>query len=183
MRTISFNVYRFNELSPEAQKKAIENYRNKRDWDDNDSKMLEDYLIDRVEELGLKTKSIVFSLNFSQGDHVYFEGELEFDLDKLSQTHRKLVDLWKKVGVSEVECQKSGTYHYTSNVIIRTREIPCEMNYDRLADMLVEFLKETSKKCLDLGHEYIMDRNSDESIREDIEANEYEFTENGVWYN
>ena len=81
-------IYTFKELSPEAKNQAIEDARDdpKFTWDDGDSQMLtESFEQDIDDHYGLGDDMKVFwSLSYSQGDGVCFEGPV--DVGKFIET-------------------------------------------------------------------------------------------------
>lgn len=73
-RKVELKVYSFDELSPTAKARAIEDYR-PHAWDQADSDVLNDLFKERLDEVGLPTKKLAWSLSYSQGDGVGFYGD------------------------------------------------------------------------------------------------------------
>ena len=72
METRTYNVYKFEELSKEAQEKAIENYRDINvDFQGYDETTLED-LKEELEKLGFSSPDICYSGFCSQSDGASF---------------------------------------------------------------------------------------------------------------
>ncbi|HYX21705.1 MAG TPA: hypothetical protein VFA98_12745 [Thermoanaerobaculia bacterium] len=69
-------TYKFEELSPRAKKRAIEKFQ---EWahNDIDTKQLTDTFKERLEEVGLPSHNISWSLGYTQGDGVSFGGSFE----------------------------------------------------------------------------------------------------------
>jgi hypothetical protein len=81
--------YKFDELSPEAKKRAIEKWREKGwDWDDFDTTQLTEVFEARLEELGLPNENVHWSLISAQGDGVSFEGKI--DIQEYLKKHNLL---------------------------------------------------------------------------------------------
>ena len=73
MRQEIVNVYKFSELSAEAQGVAIEKYRESIDWSYESEDITSNFNY-RLDELGLPTDDVEWSLNHCQGDGVAFYG-------------------------------------------------------------------------------------------------------------
>lgn len=89
MKTITKNIYSFNELSKKAQEKAHQDYKNR-----NTYEFLEQYLLDELnielEENNIKengNKKVLYSLSYSQGDGVCFIGDFIWEDVEISITH------------------------------------------------------------------------------------------------
>ena len=82
MREHTINLYSFDELSPEAQAKAIEKYRDGMDWHWESQFITEDFQ-ERLAELGYPTDDVNWSLSYCQGDGVAFYGDI--DVPKVAQ--------------------------------------------------------------------------------------------------
>mgnify|MGYP001591760203 CR=1 FL=1 len=78
MKTISTNIYSFNELSPEAKAKAIENERNHETYLNYDwYSFAYDAITEELERYGYSDIKINFSGFSSQGDGASFTGQLD----------------------------------------------------------------------------------------------------------
>lgn len=168
--TTQHTVYNFDELTDEAKQKALENHRQFEyetldTWleDDMDYKLGE--LLKENNIKSLKT-DIRYSLGYSQGDGASFTGDIEYN------------DTWRAtIG------NNSYGYHYShwNTVCIEEmtslktdEEAPAETE-DKLLDIIHDINKELKR----YGYARIDDATSDEQIIESIEANEYEFYEDG----
>jgi hypothetical protein len=67
---------RFEELSPRAKKHAIEKFQ-QYEREDFDPRILNDLFKERLEEVGLPSDDIRWSLNYTQGDGVAFYGQID----------------------------------------------------------------------------------------------------------
>lgn len=76
MREHVINLYKFDELSPEAQEKAIQKWRDSMDWS-IESEWITEIFQNKLAELGYPTDDISWSLNYCQGDGVAFYGDVD----------------------------------------------------------------------------------------------------------
>ncbi len=170
MRYIEIPVYKFEELKVDIKEKVINQFR-----ENNDMPFLKESLMERLNEI-LKENNIevlsglelYYSLTCSQGDGVCFIGNFEY---------KGLYFYIRHVG---------RYYHYNSI------NINHELNYEILdegkitdeeIDKLVREFRDAYKaicnKLEKVGYENIEWENKEETIRDTIEANEYEFFANG----
>jgi hypothetical protein len=82
-REEKIKVYKFDELSPEAQKRAIQDYKDKNwDFDQTDASELTKWFKERLEDEGFDSGvEVYWSLGYCQGDGVCFKGHV--DAEKL----------------------------------------------------------------------------------------------------
>ena len=168
MKTISINLYKFSELSEEAKQKAIEKlyYINvDHDW--------WAFTYEDAKNIGLKITS--------------------FDLDR--NRHAKGEFIWDAKDVAEAILENHGkhceTYKTAKNFLDEVSPLikkESELDYRdydleaEISDLQDEFLKnllEDYSIMLQNECEYLQ---SEKSIIETIEANDYDFTENGDLY-
>lgn len=69
-------VFTFKELSPKAQKKALEHYRQVL-WDSSDADAISDMFKSVLSERGFSDPEVGWGLNYSQGDGVCFWGSID----------------------------------------------------------------------------------------------------------
>ena len=164
MKTITTNVYEFDELSDKAKEKA-------RDWykegDDFDS--LSDDMTEALSTLLKKNKikcdkpDIQYSLGYCQGDGAMFAGVCE----------------WKKYTIKVT--QSGHYYHYNSKqfaiTLTKTGEEP--VNYAEVEEKFNTVYVKMCRELESVGYKYIEYQRSNESVDENIRANEYTFTESG----
>jgi hypothetical protein len=160
MKTIETKVYEFNELSEDAKEKAREWYREGAldyEW--------YDYIYEDAENIGLKLTSFDLDRNRHAEGRFTMSG---YDVvEKIIQKHGK-------------DCE---TYKTAINFLSKYNELPVdeddERNEDDIEDLENDFLKsllEDYSIMLQHDYEYLL---SDESVDENIIANEYTFTEDG----
>jgi hypothetical protein len=75
MREVTKQVYTFNELSLEAQDKAIQNHIDSIEWSMESESITENFKY-QLMELGYPTEDVEWSLNSCQGDGVAFYGDI-----------------------------------------------------------------------------------------------------------
>lgn len=214
MRTITTNVYQFDELSEMAKQSAIEKYRNT----DYDYSFYYDELKDSIkamcEVFNIKTGNRSWSdLNFGNIDdnilqlagvrlYKYIMNNYYSDLFKpkylkhgeLSAIKKPSLPM-KKQSLITSDCSNKRLYSisYYSNINKDNSCVLTGVCYDMdILDPVYNFLRNTDKgtnfkdlfnsiehaisKAFECIDEWV---NSDEFIIEEIQANNYEFTENG----
>ena len=192
-------VYKFNELSDEAKDKAIEDYRQ-----DGFDYEWWDFIFEDAKRMGalmgITVENIYFSGFFSQGDGACFEGSYEYQKgsvkairDETGDSDKDLTAIAKGLQAE----QRRNFYGLSASVKQRGHynhelctEIDVQDNRDnapwQVSDEVEEAIKDLLRdfmrwiyRSLDREWDYM---NSDEQITEAIEANEYDFLENGKMY-
>lgn len=175
MTTKTIDLYKLEELSKEAQKKAHSKW-----VENNDYHFLSDYLAERLHELleennikdtndtskpGTKPTPVFYSLSYSQGDGAMFEGDFEWDDYRVNIQHA------------------GHYYHYNSKIIniesIETDEEASEKVHADFDEIYIKICKELER----YGYDFIEQEDSFENFQEMCEANEYTFLENGIMEN
>lgn len=165
--TTTHTVYSFDELSDDAKAKALEDQR-QFEYD-----TLDGWLPDEMEyQLGLllkkhkivsvnnETPKIYYSLSYSQGDGAMFEGEYS----------------WR--GYRASIRQAGHYYHYNSKEITLETAFGNEAKQSKqeeFNDIYVSICKELERA----GYAAIEGTTTDEALAENINANGYEFYEDG----
>lgn len=194
MKTIEITLYKFDELSEEAQKKAIEKKR-QLNWEYGDSLMFfEEDCKERLKEIGFINPVVQYSLSSSQGDGLSFSADgysklNDIVLGVLGAHHAKIAEFITD-NISLRIQGNTGRYCYASRT-----DIDIELGYysnnetplvndaisaiqERLTDIYIDACKELEKD----GYSTIEYEDSDEAIKEMLIANEYDFTEDGERY-
>lgn len=83
MRKEVVEIYKFNELSEEAQNNAVKRWRDSMDWE-IESEIITEEFQEELLQLGYPTDRVEWSLNNAQGDGVAFYGDIE-DIYALSE--------------------------------------------------------------------------------------------------
>lgn len=169
MRTVTKTVYSFNELSQEAQQKAILNLSNINlyyGW--------WEYVYYEANEIGLKITSFDLDRNkHANGEFLLSASEVAANIIKLRQeteetyqTAKSFLEDFNPVFASYMD-ENSEDYE--------SREI--EEKLQELENDFLSSLLEDYANILQNEYEYLY---SDEAIKETIEANKYEFNEDGT---
>lgn len=189
MKTISINVYSFNELSEQAKQQAIENVRNQEDygidfpaWAVDDCSLFEP----NHEELNqLFGENYTFPLIKNTRGKIYFSTDRNWFLDcddAMQVTNDEQFLIW--LGIPK-ELVNQVTYSIFTN---QGRNGDTTIEIEHLEYGEEDFSKQVAKfdehiqNVLERIQNDIEYRYTDESIIEDIEANEYEFYEDGNIY-
>lgn len=175
MQTVSINIYKFNELSAEAKQTAIENL-----YDINVDHNWWEFVYDDAETIGLKITG------FDLDRNNYCNGELYESMPECCRliiaNHGEGCSTYK-TAIAYLSDYDSLVEKYSDGI---NKDIVADGNeyeFDKEADELeAEFLKDILDdyaSILQNNYEYLT---SDEAIIETIEANDYDFTEDGkLW--
>ncbi len=160
---VEYEVYEYKELSKEIQEKVKASY-----YEDEDYSYLEEDLGYKLEELLKKNKikgeaKLFYSLSYSQGDGVCFEGNFE----------------WKGKNIS---IEHKGNYYHSNSVDISITDKNDEYTekYDE------EFKVIYHKICSEIeksGYAILEDRMNDNEFQELCEANGYTYLKDGKQVN
>lgn len=196
MRTIRTKVYKFEELSKDAQENAIEKIRNDyyqhndfASWAIDDCSLLEPL---EKEMFKLFGKDYKFPLLKNTREKLYFSTDRDWFIDisnamEVTDTD----DFYKWLGIN-IEKFKDEDGFSILDYNIGEDTIEFESNdwniefTDEQADILKQATEKFEGHCEDILKRLQADidyRFTDEAIKEDIEANEYEFLIDGTQYN
>lgn len=172
MKTKQINLYEYDELSDEAQRKALEDFVEHNDYYFLEESLSE-YLNQLLEENKVKVfdKKVFYSLGNCQGDGLGFEGNFEFKGININVKH------------------DNGHYYHKNSFNIEVEEVE-EDNDDLRTDTLEvlregieEDFKELYNNLCDIveksGYSEIEHENSEDAFKEYCENNEAFFKENG----
>lgn len=188
MKTITkeYNVYKFEELNKEAQKEALDYFREESDL------FYDDFIIDdwkeKLNDLGFEDAKIYYSGFYCQGDGASFDATI--NLEKLVSNipelrehkyHWVLKYLETEYNPIKITTITSRYYHE------KTKEIEIDRYYrDRLDARIDELESIIEDYRLDLCHQIYDSLQleyeatySDEGLKDFIECSEYEFLESG----
>ncbi len=192
METAEITIYKFKELSEESKETARNWW--KEAFDENDSDNVTQPMKDKLEDIGLPSEDIRWRLSNCQGDGVAFYGSVDVEeyliANKLKTKFRKLFDKDKDLLISNVEINKSSSFHMYDhhNTMSISYNEDFHGGYDNpsreqaledFTDHLQDHIKELSKEFAKLGYEEIEYITSDEVVDESLTANDYNFTEDG----
>jgi hypothetical protein len=189
--TITYKTFKFEELEDKVKEKVIDNHRYINLHDDWFEFCYESF-DDRLQDIGLFNKGYWFSLD--RDYHIEmrdprFKSCATFISKALDKHDIKLKGSVFEIVLNEIVLEKV-TYVRDGGHKIVLSYIPDSKRCSRLHKLLVrveealnEFLKDTLDEFLsDLQKEYEY-LSSDEAIRDTIEANDYDFLENGRIFN
>lgn len=176
MRTAEINIYKFEELSNAGKEKVINRFR-----DNNDISFLKEDLEEELNRL-LKENNIdvinncdfYYSLSYSQGDGVCFVGQFKYKKYRITVNHKGHYYHYRSVNF---EYEYYEPYDKEGNEIVMSRD-----EHKAINDEFSSIYKDICLKIEKLGYDIIETENSEEHIKEDIEANAYEFYDNGDIY-
>lgn len=194
MKTVSINTYKFSELSAEAKQKAI-NWYKELQYEDL-LPFFEDECNETLAEAGFDNAKVSYSLNYCQGDGLSFKADSYNKLEglfvaELGTDKDKTAKLLAEA-CTQVIKGNTGHYCYASKSDIDLYIEGYHTNYKELVNIntivgkvlanleyiYIDICKQLEKQ----GYAEIEWSLSDECIIENIEANDYDFTEDGkLW--
>jgi len=170
MRTIELKIYSFSELSEEAQQKAISkqcgiNVINVEWWDN---------LYEDAKEIGLKITSFDLDRNrHAKGEFILSANEVA---ENIIKNHGDIFGSTYKTAQNFIEEWNPLFHAYETG----GENTDLEGDINDLKACFLNSLLEDYSILLQNEYEYLQ---TDEAIKDTIEANEYEFTEEGEIYN
>jgi hypothetical protein len=175
MKTIEINLYKFSELSEELQQKAIEKH-----YDINVNYEWWDGIYQDAENIGLKLTGFDLDRNrHATGEFIEYAVNCA---EKIIKEHGEGCETYK-TAQSFLSDYKDLVAKYSDGV--KTDEVTEENEYefdcecDDLENDFLNSILEDYSILLQQDYEY---QTSKEAIIETIEANDYDFTENGEMY-
>lgn len=198
MKVKEVTMYKFNELEEKSQKAAIVNYRENQihQLNRDTADFLRDWMLEQLELKGYENMQVYFSLTYSQGDGVRFEGSLNRDAI-LNIAKRLLSDdsyhlllnlteagyeLW-----GNIEGTSNRYYHY--NTMRVTVESDAEYEYDvenieylleSLENNITTEVQRISKELEAGGYEEIEHRRTDNYIKQVLKNEGCDFMRDGT---
>lgn len=197
--TTTETVYKFSELSDEAKEKALEYFRSQVFTDSYDYECVLEHAKEVAKLLGIDVENIYFSGFASQGDGASFTGYYRYSKGALqaikkeytqaTELHRiaaELQDIQRRnfYGL-RASISTSGRYCHEYSMRISADYYGNNDNFrisDETEEDLLEALRDFARwiyKQLETEYEWLC---SEKGITENIDANEYEFTEDGAIY-
>jgi hypothetical protein len=199
MREEMVKVCQFSELSEGAKEKAREWFKDRMNegFDFEAEQITEDFSYE-LEELGYPTEDIRWCLSHVQGDGVAFYGDINYDgflkiSDRLLNDDdvKLLRNNLDNIGINIKIYSNDYHYNHFNTMSLETdvriyfdeekeelsNKITCII--DDLIDSIKDEIKVVSKRLARVGYEQIDYFHSNTYIDETIEANEWEFTEDG----
>jgi len=175
MKIVEVKIYSFNELSKEAQQKAIEKFRYYQ-VEDN----WWECTYDDAAEIGLK----ITSFDLDRNKHA--KGEFTksfFDvIDAIKTNHGESCETYK-LAIGYETTYNNLVHTHSDGISTEVVSEENEQSFDECADELEsEFLNDLLECYADMLQEESEYLVSDECVTEFIESNDYEFTEEGNRY-
>jgi len=171
MRTHTITTYSFDELSPGAQERAIEKL-----WDINIA--FGDWwrwAYDDAKDVGVKLTEFDLSYHYCRGE---FIESARYTAHQIIQEHGAACETWQTANrfLSELKrfLETAETDKYGELVHLRDEQKVEEMELEFLRSILEDY-----RILLQKEFDY---QTSEEAIIETIQANDYEFTEDGELY-
>ena len=169
MEERTIKVYNFEELKEDIQNKVIEKFRYNNEYPFlNDE--LNELLIEKLKENNIQfntTLKCYYSLSYSQGDGFCFIGDFVYNGWNINITHKSQYYHKKSVEIEIYKFDEEGSYIYPTV----EEENQFKNIYYSICDT-----------CEKAGYEHIENEDSEEYIKENIEANDYKFLSNGeIW--
>lgn len=210
MRIVETKVFEFDELTPEAQKRAVECYResNYQFWDARN--VIENSVVPVADILGIEfaerpvrlmngstrdEPAIFYQVSYCQGDGASFEGRYRYKkgaFKKIKSEFSWATDL-HQIAAKLQTAQKKHMYGLTANISASGRHLhenamSCSVESDHTpsADLseaesdILEAMRDFARWIYKQLREDIEGENEDEAVEESIRTNEYEFTEHGI---
>lgn len=167
VQTDTYNVYKFDELSKEAQERVLDTFREQEDFP-----FLEDDMEYKLEELLKQYKlkydelpKMYYSLSYCQGDGAMFYGTVYYKQYTVNITHQ------------------GHYYHYNSksfDIDLTNGNNISMATHERISEEFNELYIDLCRELEKYGYAIMDATLSDESIIDMVNANEYEFTEDGA---
>jgi len=183
MRTEEIKIYNFEELSVEAQEKAIEDTRNSEGYLDYEwyDFLYEDFH-EKLEEIGVSCKTFYWDLYHN---NFYLDSPNIDDIKKFI----KKAGAEKILILKNLEVEKGEYWDeiedglYSAGIVSEEyRTDVYDSGIDELDEILTEKLQEILNGFLNSLKESFDYLNSDEAVKEHLIINEYEFEEDGGRY-
>jgi hypothetical protein len=193
MKTIEIKLYNFAELSREAKQKAIEAWRNTTYETGDILHFFSDTCDVAIKEAGFTDPKVQYSLNSCQGDGLSFYAS---DYNKVEDLLNEVLGAGKSKTASllsdnyDIKISGNTGNHYcfasTSDIDIYLEHPEDTPHIDKVFAKVCEKLEgiymDLCRELENNGYADIEYQLSDTAIIENIEANEYDFTEDGKSY-
>lgn len=190
MRTKRIKLYKFEELSAEAQQNAIENYQ-KFAYERLDLDFFAEDAEEYLSTVGFNNAKLRYSLAHCQGDGLSFKADIDLsyflDLFAPSLTpYRKAVLLYYLTSSCEANTGRYAYAHRNDIDINLETWVREYKNLKEFTEKLETFVSncyiDECKKLERQGYDEIEYQQSEEFAKESILANEYEFLSDGTQY-
>ena len=174
MITKTINLYSYDELSEKVKEKVLNDYRSNNNYD-----FLEEDITEYLKELLTINKigfdeslKVGYSLSNCQGDGFNFTGEV---------VYKNMVIKLKQFD-SHYQHSNTVSFEYLKFNHIYAEELT-DKQTEKANKLLIEFenlFKSICRDCEKYGYNFIESEDSKDNIRDNLNANEYTFRENGT---
>lgn len=174
MRTVTTNIYQFDELSEQAQRNAIENYKNQHlefFWSEEYLETIREGL----ELFGAKLRD--YFIDWGNYSASYTKFSIDYDNENLNG--KELIQYLKGLGKGEVI---DDTYYNITGFCADfdfIQPISAYLENPNNETTLEELLEECVNSVIHAGCNDYEGTQEDESVKDNLIANGYEFTEHG----
>lgn len=201
MRKKTIILYKFNELKKDIKENVIEKNRyinvEFNQWDEP----ITEQIPEELSELGYKNANFYYSGFSSQGDGASFTATINVKEwlkgRGIAKKYALLANWCNKFyenGTGGFEITRSGGYYHEYSMTV---EMPIDFDIDsdeeltskqssklynlanELSELIIEDARQEAKKLYKRLEKYYFELLEDEAVAETLEANDYEFTENG----
>lgn len=185
MKTKTYQVYSFNELSKEAKEYAIQKW-----YENEDYPMLKEDLLEELSQLDtlkiFNDVKLSYSLSCCQGDGLSFSANISLEnwlkgkklsnknIDNINEAIYKFISTGNK-GFYSYATPEQIQYDVNDDILFEKVEKQVEDIKNEIASYYMNICKELEK----YGYSIIEYRMNDQEFQEFCESNEYEFLENG----
>jgi len=173
-------VYDFEELKEDIQEKVLNHFRETNDYhfleenlQEHLREILEEYKIKCLDEPRLR-----YSLGYSKGDGLSFVGAFEFQGVRFYCKEGNLSNYYCHSNTIDIEMEELEDEENDGDLTEELQLIKIK-EYEKTENEFNEFYHDICKKLEKIGYEEIEYQDSDENIKDNIQINEYKFTENG----
>lgn len=186
MRETTIKIYKFEELSEEAQQAAISNLGDINiDYEWWDIEGLLDLTQDESDEVGIKSgeiESLLFSykikeFDLERGQYIQFKNVVVNNEEAFRKFLKIPEELWKQCSY-----YFSSTKRDTNTCLDLQMDDPPTNEEDDILNRAIEIMDDKIHEAwvsLKTDYEYLT---SEEAIKDTIQANEYEFYKNGKFF-
>lgn len=183
--TKTITLYQLSELSDSAKDRAISDWRNATDY--VELSFFNDECVDNAKEAGFDNAKVQYSLGYCQGDGVSFSAEIDVKkfilLARPNMSHARAQIIASNC--QYVSTGNSGRYCFAHKNDVDLY-LDSNKNMPNIEAVVSDALSIIEDAYMDLcrdfekdGYAEIENQNSDEYITDTLEANNYEFTEDG----
>ena len=181
LETTTRNLYKFDELSEEAQEKVYDKFMewNYQDWPTLVDEQFQEYALEEAHKKGIHFNTVYYSLDRS--NYILMDKPYFFDLDKFFD-YSKCKDKKALILLKECQCRITQS-KYSNSIEFYIQGITNEKVESRMFRIIEDHLQPSLDELLIEWMQFLRGEEeyitSKDYIKEQIEANAYEFTVDG----